>query len=266
MFGFGFGKIKSLDNTDEAGHDSSDEEEAEEYNTDTPPWLKKQKLIADGNHGCGDLSMEVEISESGLIQGSSGISQFTEDNKHIQAVKIISQQLQKYRIDRALKSMKVLPNFERDFNKFVRDECRRQADIILNQKDPPVNEFNTGSLEDFDYNKELVKLQNVVPTFMASIAGTVSSSRDEPTDLTRKGFGGSRQSDDISLVPVMVQTATCILRNRHPNCISTIPCINSVNNYLNHITKQYFFLQNSLGFSYRLNLRQILNTYSYIMQ
>ena len=156
-----------------------------------------------------------------------------------------------YRIERALKTMKTLRNFERDFHQFVRDESRRQADNILKQKDPPLSEFDTSSIDEFDYNKELFKLEGMVPILMASIAGTISASKAETSMLSRKGFGGSNQSEDISLVPAMVQTASCIIRNRHPNSISTVPCVNSVNNYLNHITKQYFFMQNSLGFSYR---------------
>ena len=156
-----------------------------------------------------------------------------------------------YRIERALKTMKTLRNFERDFYQFVRDESRRQADNILKQKDPPLSEFDTSSIDDFDDNKELFKLEGMVPILMASIAGTISASKAETSMLLRKGFGSSNQSEDISLVPAMVQTASCIIRNRHPNSISTVPCVNSVNNYLNHITKQYFFMQNSLGFSYR---------------
>ena len=147
--------------------------------------------------------------------------------------------------------MKKLPNFDREFNKFVRDESRRQADNILKSKDPALKEFNLKSLKDFEYINELQRFENLMPTLMASISGSISGSRDSLENLSRKGFGGSRQSEDISLVPAMVQTAACILRNRHPNSISTVPCMNSLNNYLNHVTKQFFFMTNSLGQSYR---------------
>ena len=147
--------------------------------------------------------------------------------------------------------MKKLPNFDREFNKFVRDESRRQADNILKSKDPALKEFNLRSLKDFEYINELQRFENLMPTLMASISGSISGSRDSLENLSRKGFGGSRQSEDISLVPAMVQTAACILRNRHPNSISTVPCMNSLNNYLNHVTKQFFFMTNSLGQSYR---------------
>ena len=161
--------------------------------------------------------IDVELSESD--KECRSLNRHLVENSHSQAVRLISQQLGKYRIERALKSMKMLPNFDRDFNKFVRDECRRQADNILKNKDPPVSDFDSASLYEFDYKKEIDKLQDIVPTLMASIAGTISSSRADLVDITRKGFGGSRQSDDISLMPAMVQTASCILRNRHPNCI-----------------------------------------------
>ena len=160
-----------------------------------------------------------------------------------------SKQLEKYRIDRALKSMKVLPNFGREFNKFVRNESRRQADNILHDKDPLGN-FTMSSLDDFSYENEFRLLEKRVPTLIASISGTISASKADPVNLCRKGFGGSRRSDDISLVPVMVQTAACILRNRHPNSISSVACVNSINNYLCHVTKQYFYMTNLLGLSY----------------
>ena len=102
-----------------------------------------------------------------------------------------------------------------------------------------------------EYINELKRLEGLMPTLMSSISGSISASKDSLEHLSRKGFGGSRQSEDISLVPTMVQTAACILRNRHPNSISTVPCLNSLNNYLNHVTKQFFYMTNSLGQSYR---------------
>ena len=91
-----------------------------------------------------------------------------------------------YRIERALKTMKTLRNFERDFHQFVRDESRRQADNILKQKDPPLSEFDTSSIDEFDYNTELFKLEGMVPILMASIAGTISASKAETSMLSRK--------------------------------------------------------------------------------
>ena len=148
--------------------------------------------------------------------------------------------------------MKSLPNFEKDFHKFVREECRLEGDRILGDKDPPLSEFSLKTLRDFDYNCELEKFEKVAPTLMASIAGSITSSKEESlANLKRRGFGGSRKGEDISLVPAIVQTASCILRNRHPNSISTVPCVNSLNSLLMHIPHQYFFLNNSLGQSFR---------------
>ena len=148
--------------------------------------------------------------------------------------------------------MKRLPNFRKDFLVFVREECRLEADQILKNKDPPLSSFNLESLKSFNYTHELEKMEAVSPILIASISGAISASKDKPTaSLTRKGFGGSRQNEDISLVPSIVQAASLIMRNRHPNSISTVPCINSVNNWLEHVPHKYFFLQNSLGFSFR---------------
>ena len=163
-----------------------------------------------------------------------------------------SKKLTRYRTGHALREMKELPNFDKDFLQFVREECRLEADQILKNKDPPPSSFNLESLKSFDYFKELSKMEAVSPILVASISGAISASKDKPTaSLTRKGFGGSRKDDDISLVPSIVQAASLIMRNRHPNSISTVPCINSINNWLQHVPHKYFFLQNALGFSFR---------------
>ena len=163
-----------------------------------------------------------------------------------------SDQLSRYRVSRALKTMQQLPNFDRDFNDMVREKSRKQADNVLKMKDPPISEFNRMSIQNFDYEDELHKYEQLVPTLISSIAGTISSSKDENIEnLSRKGFGGSRQSEDVSLVPAIVQTSSCLLRNRHPNSVTKVACMNSINNYLNHVTKQNFHLANSLGLSFR---------------
>ena len=148
--------------------------------------------------------------------------------------------------------MKNLPNFDQDFKLFVREQCRLESDNILKMKDTPVKEFNMESLQSFDYNRELLKLEITSPTLMACVAGSISASKDQPlSSLSRKGFGGSRRAEDISLVPAMVQAATMIMRNRHPNSISSVACINSLNNWVHHIPHKYFYLTNSLGLSFR---------------
>ena len=163
-----------------------------------------------------------------------------------------SEQLKLYRTLRALRTMKGLPGFAKDFSQFVREECRRESDLILGDKDPPLKDFDMTSLQDFSYSNSLSKLEQVAPTLMASIAGSISGSKcDDFASLSRKGFGGSRRAEDMSLVPAIVQTATAILRNRHPNSISTVPAVNSLHNLTNHITSQYFYFTNALGTSFR---------------
>lgn len=163
-----------------------------------------------------------------------------------------SDQLMRYRTLRALRTMRNLPSFDKDFHTFVREQCRIEGDFILKSKDPPKSDFDLKSLREFQFESQLEKFERVCPTLMASIAGSITSSKDDQLiNLTRKGFGGSRKSEDVSLVPTMVQVASCILRNRHPNSISTVPCVNSLNNYLLHIPHQYFYLNNALGQSFR---------------
>ena len=235
MFGFGVG----------SGNEEGDGLEIVDSSLPkTPPWLKKRKLSPEKS------AIAAEVPECGPPELDIDL-QPVPSNKHSQVIKTISLQLERYRIGRALKTMKMLPNFDRDFNQFVRDESCRQADNVLSSKDPPVSEFDMTALNSFNYEDELHKLETRVPVLMSSIAGTISASKADPVSLSRKGFGGRRRSEDVSLVPAMVQTASCILKNRHPNSISTIPCVNSVNNYLNHLTQQYFFMTNSLGLSFR---------------
>ena len=158
----------------------------------------------------------------------------------------------KYRTLRALKTMKELPGFSKDFSQFVREECRREADLVLSEKDPPLKNFNMDSIKDFSFESSLSKLERVAPTLLASIAGSISESKcDDLSSLSRKGFGGRRRDESVSLVPAIVQTASAILRNRHPNSISTVPAVNSLNNWTSHITSRYFYLANALGTSFR---------------
>ena len=158
--------------------------------------------------------------------------------------------------------MKELPGFTRDFRQFVREECRTEANLILEQKDPPLREFSMESVKNFSYLSSLAKLECVVPTLLASIVGTITDSKsDDLETLDRKGFGGSRRADSVSLVPTIVQTASAILRNRHPNSISTVLAVNSLNNHTEHVTSRYFYLCNALGTSYRFYF-DLLNFHS----
>ena len=158
-----------------------------------------------------------------------------------------SDQLRKYRTIRALKTMQELPGFSKDFRQFVRDVCRAEADLVLCDKDPPLREFTMDTLKSFSYETSLAKLETIAPTLMASLAGSISDSKDDLVSLSRFGFGGSRRGEPVSLVPALVQTASAILHNRHPSCISTVPAVNSLNNLTNQITRRYFFCQMVLG-------------------
>ena len=148
--------------------------------------------------------------------------------------------------------MKELPGFHKDFTQFVREESRKEADLILGDKDPPLKDFDMNSLKDFTYLDVLQKLEKNVPILMASIAGTISDSKSGDLEaLSRYGFGGRNRGDSVSLVPTMVQTASAILRNRHPNCVSSVAIVNSLHNLTEHVTSRYFFWSNALGSSFR---------------
>ena len=82
--------------------------------------------------------------------------------------------------------MKELPGFSEDFSKFVRDKCRSEADLILNDKDPALKDFDMDSLKNFSYLSSLNKLEKVAPTLLASIAGSISDSKcDDIKTLSR---------------------------------------------------------------------------------
>ena len=168
-----------------------------------------------------------------------------------------SDQLRKYRTLRALKTMKGLPGFAKDFCQFVRDECRAEGDLILADKDPPLKDFNMDTLKNFSYEASLAKLENICPILMSSIAGSISDSKADMQSLSRFGFGGRRRGESVSLKPALVQTASAILHNRHPNSISTVPAINSLNNFTSQITSRYFYLSNALGTSFRSDTKHI---------
>ena len=108
MLGFGFGA------GDRSFEDSDKENESP---SSSPPWLKKQRVTQEG-----------------------------QESSHSTLVKTICDQLSQYRTGRALRTMTKLPNFDRDFNLFVREQCRLQSENILKVKDPPANEFSLESL------------------------------------------------------------------------------------------------------------------------
>ena len=68
---------------------------------------------------------------------------------------------------------------------------------------------------------------------------------------TRKGFGGSRSSEDISLKPVVCQTISRMLHNKHPRCVTSLQCMNSALSMVHHLPGKALVSSNALGDSFR---------------
>ena len=155
-------------------------------------------------------------------------------------------------VQRALRSMKSLSNFETELQAFIQEESRSQAERILEDKDPAKSSFTLENLRKFSYKEQLQKFQKTNPLLLASIVGTLSKSKGvKPFEVSRKGFGGANRDEDVDLLPCVVQTISRILKNRHPSSISTLPCLNSLYMWTNRVPGQLFHLFNSLGDSFR---------------
>ena len=87
---------------------------------------------------------------------------------------------------------------------------------------------------------------------MSAIIGSISKDKVKNySDLSRKGFGGPNSSEDIDLVPCVVQTAARILRNRHPRSISTVPCMTSLYLWANRVPGKVLHYSNAIGDTFR---------------
>ena len=75
---------------------------------------------------------------------------------------------------------------------------------------------------------------------------------------SRKGFGGSRKDETISLKPVICQTAARLLHNKHPRSVTQIQCLNSALNTVQHIPGKAISLGNGLGDCFRYGLQEVL--------
>ena len=148
--------------------------------------------------------------------------------------------------------MKSFSGFAPAFLSFVQEESRLQADVVLEEKDPPRSSFTLENLRKFSYKEQLQKFQRTNPLLLASIMGTLSKTKGAKYgEVSRKGFGGLNRSEDIDLVPTVVQSISRILKNRHPYSVSVLPCLNSLYFWANRVPGHLFHLFNSQGDSYR---------------
>ena len=161
-------------------------------------------------------------------------------------------QIIKNRPERALRTMKSLPNFTAAFHNFVQDEAHKEAEGILTEKDPSRKNFTLDSLRKFTYKEQLTKLQRTSPLLVACVTGSISKSKVTSSgDMTRKGFGGSNRDQNIDLTPAVVQSVARIVKNCHPYSLSLMACLNSLFLWTNRVSGHVFHLLNSLGDCYR---------------
>ena len=154
--------------------------------------------------------------------------------------------------DRALRTMKNLSNFRPALQAFVQEESRLEAANILKHKDPPRTSFTLDMVKNFSYSEQLRKFQVTNPLLVASIVGTLSQTKGAKCeDLSRKGFGGPNRSENVDLVPTIVQTVSRLLKNIHTRSVSVLPSMNSLNLWTHHVPGHLFHLFNSLGDCYR---------------
>ena len=154
--------------------------------------------------------------------------------------------------------MKSISNFPSAFQYFVQEEARQEAQNTVTDKDPSRSSFTLKSLTDFSYSDQLQKFQNTNPILLASIVGTLSKTKGANyEDISRKGFGGPNRSENVDLIPSVVQTISRVLKNRHPLSVSLLPCMNSLNLWANHVPGHLFHFYNAIGDSYRYNITQL---------
>ena len=159
-----------------------------------------------------------------------------------------------------MRTMKALSSFPAEFQAFVHEEARREAQGILQEKDNPRASFTLQDMKNFSYTEQLAKFQRTNPILVAVITGTMSHCKGEkPEHISRKGFGGARRGEDIDLTPTLAQTISRVLRNRHSSSISLIPCLNSLHLWGNRVPGNLFNFFNSIGDSYRCGSFYSLN-------
>ena len=175
--------------------------------------------------------------------------------KHLRLRKICHRdQLLKNRPERALRTLKSFPNFTPAFQNFVYEEARNEAEGILSDKDPPRSTFNLETIRKFSYTDQLAKLQASSPILVPCIRGSIYKNRgEESKQLSRKGFGGKNNDQDLDLQPAVVQSVTRIMRNRHPRSLTTLSCLNSMFLWTSRVSGHVFQFFNSLGDCYRYN-------------
>ena len=153
---------------------------------------------------------------------------------------------------RAFKQMEFLPNYIRDLQKYIHDYVQAEAAGIKNAKEVTVADFDRCLMESFSYDTYYADALSIYPIISAVLTGALSNQRfEELHNPSRKGFGGSRKDESISLKPVVCQTLARLLHNKHPRSASLMQCLNSALFTILHLPHKAVTLANALGDCFR---------------
>ena len=108
--------------------------------------------------------------------------------------------------------MEFLPNYERELQEYIYNYVQAEAKGILQAKEVTVAEFSREHMEKFSYDLYHSEALSSYPILSAVISGAVSNQKyDELENPSRKGFGGSRRDEAISLKPVIQWLDYCTI-------------------------------------------------------
>ena len=135
---------------------------------------------------------------------------------------------------------------------YIYKYVQSEAEGIKLSKETSVTEFNRQMMEDFSYDDYHADALLKYPILSAVLTGAVCNQRfEEFHNPVRKGFGGSRSDESISLKPVICQTISRLLHNKHPRCTSLLQCLNSALSIIQQVPGKAITLSNALGDSFR---------------
>ena len=148
--------------------------------------------------------------------------------------------------------MESLQNFSKELQKYIFKRSQSEAASVKLYKDVSVANFSYDDVNKFSYETYHATAMDRYPILMASVTGAVcNQSYEDMNNPTRKGFGGSRSSEDISLKPVVCQTISRMLHNKHPRCVTSLQCMNSALSMVHHLPGKALVSSNALGDSFR---------------
>ena len=76
---------------------------------------------------------------------------------------------------RALKQLEVLPNFDKELQKYIYERVQREAASCLNEKDPPLKEFDRLQIDSFSYDAYHDKIIKKTPLLLSALTGSISN-------------------------------------------------------------------------------------------